>query len=198
MVKWATLEEPFHQLLGPASHRQLLSIYWGCDGMTLCALHPLLIPKMLPTPSFVLVSRLWRTGSRSLLRTYHPFFFESPSPRVYAGRGGIRDLWWEISPDLERLRFGGQHICEKCKYSLSVGSPPRAGVSRAAQMPGPWPGQLVSVPKQGSKAKSTDIRGMGDLQDGHVGGKEDLPGIRGGGGRSLIVSKMKVPAGPGS
>lgn len=79
-----------------------------------------------------------------------------------------------------------------------MGGPPRAGVSKVAQIPGSWPGQRVSVPKQGLKAESTDIRGMGDLQDGHAGVKEDLPGIRGGGGRSLIISKMKVPAGPDS
>lgn len=63
---------------------------------------------------------------------------------------------------------------------------------------GAWPGQRLSDPRRGLKADPTDIRDRPFVRTSTTGEKENLPGIGGGGSRTLIISKTEVPVGMGS
>lgn len=81
------------------------------DDNLLCVLHLQLIPRMLPCPLCVLVSRLCRAGNKNSLKVILPVLFsEGPCPSVYAERGGVGAFDTRLPPDLETERQGWVHL----------------------------------------------------------------------------------------
>ena len=109
-----------------------------------------------------------RAGSRSFLKIIlFPFFSESPSPRVYGGKGENAGPLMGDFPRPGGTGAQGLWICEKWKRSLCVTRPRRGGLPRIAQTPGSWLDSDCQFPSRAGKQNPQTSKGQAIYKSGH-------------------------------